>query len=784
MKTAIFVIFLAICVNTIVANENLYDVLGVRKSATLSEIKKAYKQLAKEWHPDKNSDPGANEKFMKINEAYETLGDPDKRKDYDHFGRTTANPGDQRRGGGGGGGFHRGFGSFESFFSGGPFGGGAFNFGGFNFGADVESSVEKYIITHRNYEEKILPGSFDKPYLIYIYRDFCFACMEVERIWDRLVQDTETIGLGLASVNVQIDRQLTNKLRVSSLPGMALVISGKVKWFSGTYSIGNLRAFTRNQFDPTLITMVNRDNFDDFVNGWRSDNKVRALVFGNREDPSLRFVLAAFAFKHHVALGYVHTHGKATLKLQSRFKINPSIETLLMFNENTELPFATSSMDTISRGMLDETFEANKYLLLPRLSNQRIFNELCPPFSSLRKKKLCVVLLCERRIEHDTYIETFRQHASEQLHQYERVKYAYMYEETQQMFVNELTNGRGAKNGSNALKVAIMWRKDRESMHYDFLPGGWFEENSEEFNNGASLLISMVEGLLDSGKNPLPYAMSFYHDLADEHLAPLYVRILRRLFAWSEQLYDKTCSLLYNVDEITMVTMVAATFVAATMFIMMRSMINLENENLGPQRNAEQRAQQRRKQAQQQIKKGVKPTVYIHPVCPESFQQMILNLDPGVRSVIILVNKSVRDKLLQDFATIVHPYSGTEAFKFGFLLLDDYAGWYRHLLEETLDFQRDLTGMNPNNCVGTVLAINGHRKYYSVYHARREPIRKTSGRFMGFDGSSSNSDETDEEDDRMFQCDLLAGLATWMERLCEGSINRYRVEYWPSMESF
>jgi molecular chaperone DnaJ len=72
----------------------LYDTLGVKKGASQDEIKKAYRKLAAKYHPDKNpGDASAEEKFKEVQNAYDTLSDPDKRKSYDQFGSTNGRPG-------------------------------------------------------------------------------------------------------------------------------------------------------------------------------------------------------------------------------------------------------------------------------------------------------------------------------------------------------------------------------------------------------------------------------------------------------------------------------------------------------------------------------------------------------------------------------------------------------------------------------------------------------------------------------------------------------------------
>lgn len=70
-----------------------YEVLGVSKGASEEEIKKAYKKLARKYHPDMNpGDKEAEEKFKEINEANEVLSDPDKKARYDQFGFAGVDP--------------------------------------------------------------------------------------------------------------------------------------------------------------------------------------------------------------------------------------------------------------------------------------------------------------------------------------------------------------------------------------------------------------------------------------------------------------------------------------------------------------------------------------------------------------------------------------------------------------------------------------------------------------------------------------------------------------------
>ena len=168
-----------------VAKRDLYEVLGVSKDASDADIKRAYRKLSKQYHPDINKEAGAEEKFKEIAEAYEILSDSQKRAAYDQYGHASYDPNSGFSGGGfggfggfGGQGFSGSYtGGFEDIFDSFFGGGGARRGNRANMprqGADLQYVMdltfeeaifgkEEVIHYHRNAECETCHGSGAKP---------------------------------------------------------------------------------------------------------------------------------------------------------------------------------------------------------------------------------------------------------------------------------------------------------------------------------------------------------------------------------------------------------------------------------------------------------------------------------------------------------------------------------------------------------------------------------------------------------------------------------------------
>lgn len=107
----------------------------------------------------------------------------------------------------------------------------------------------------------------------------------------------------------------------------------------------------------------------------------------------------------------------------------------------------------------------------------------------------------------------------------------------------------------------------------------------------------------------------------------------------------------------------------------------------------------------------------------EKYNGMVRLLKPGFRTLILITDFQTRKKLIPYFHKAVWPYRKTKTLLFGHLLIEKGLSWYSELLRLSLCEGQKLQ-VNPRNCVGTVIALNGHRKYFCMYHAKHpESIR-------------------------------------------------------------
>ncbi|XP_013393924.1 dnaJ homolog subfamily C member 16 isoform X1 [Lingula anatina] len=261
----------------------------------------------------------------------------------------------------------------------------------------------------------------------------------------------------------------------------------------------------------------------------------------------------------------------------------------------------------------------------------------------------------------------------------------------------------------------------------------------------------------------------------------LMLRIYMRLLDWADVVYH----FIMSYDTVTLLSVAFSIIIIIIISFFTRLVTKFDEET---------KRQQQHQQQQQWGQEGYQPrevTVYLKELRAESYQDLVLRSPRGHVTVVLFLTEDTRQKLLQRFADIVLPYTRSKYFVFAFLRLEEYLPWYRLILEETIGQQARSLEMNSRNCIGTVLAINGFRKYYCMYHARTvRAFEKMNGQnggngeFMGFDSESESdaedsvSDET-EDPGVLFEKDLLDGLPNWLDRFVEGTLQRFKVDNWP-----
>jgi len=442
-------------------------------------------------HPDKSDHPEAEAKFIEIKQAYELLSDVERRKafdfhgitnedafqrqrpDYSHYGRFAQDP-------------------FEEFFGHrGPF-----------HDQDI-SLFHKLSITTKYYETNVMPKSKVTPHIIMFYSDWCFACMRAAPAFKKMIDALESLGVVFATVNAGHENALARKAGVSTLPTIVMVLDEhNYVYKESVLSVQKVVDFVRFKLPYKLILSVNEASLDSFLNGWH-DNRVRAMIFEPRLQPRLRYLLTAYHFKNRVHFGFVQTLNPQAKAIIERYKINPSLDSLLLFNEDSARPVASVSMTDISSQTLSNIISSNQYLALPRLSSQGMLDGICPAEWNRPKKKLCVILVTENSGNHDYARHVLRRIAIESTYNPERVKFAYIYKDKQQDFIHALSVNNGAADEA-LLKIVIIWRRDTKHIKYEWIRDAKLEETTnigddeDNYNRTKQKIDETIQKLLKS----------------------------------------------------------------------------------------------------------------------------------------------------------------------------------------------------------------------------------------------------------------------------------------------
>lgn len=753
-----------------------YKILGVTRSASQAEIKKVYKRLAKEWHPDKNKNPGAEDMFIKITKSYEILSSEDKRANYDRYGQTDDT---QPHAGGRYGHRQDSFYFDESFF----------NFP-FNSKNHRDFADSKYTLHFNQYVNDVVPDSYKRPYLIKITSDWCFSCIHIEPVWKEVVQEMETLGVGIGVVDVGYERRLANHLGAHRTPSILGVINGKVTFFHYAVAKEHLRQFVEDLLPQRLVEWVTDKNDLQFLNSWHELNKPHVLLFDQVSVVPLLYKLTAFAYKDYLQFGYVDQGLSETANLQKQFNINTYAPTMLVFKENIDKPADIIQAKGMKKQIIDEFMSNNKFLLVPRLVNQKLFDELCPVKQFHRRRKYCVLLITGDEETFSFGNQAFLSFASTNAK--EVVRFAYVYQRLQQPLCDILMQNKDS--AQSPAQVVILERRNAAGKAMFKPVTAW--NGSEE---DKQCLLEELERLQ---KDPSILVHDAMLPELNNEFASMFV--IRWIYVSYDYLSEVIDDILHN-NWREMMPLLSLIFSA--LFILFGTVViqafsdSSEDKQTKPKAKdgtkAENGSQGTGSTSSRPPKKNF---VEVTELTDITYMSNLVKLRPGHMNIVLVLTDASKNILLSKFAKEVYSFTGSLTLHFSFLNIDKHGEWMNTLLEYAqdamqIDADEDEGGNHKMDYTGYVLALNGHKKYLCLFkpvYTGEDLDSKSSedegGTSGGRSRSSSRDDHAPRRSNRSRSLSTLQihhkldRLGLWMERLMEGTLPRYYIPTWPGLD--
>ncbi|XP_037346273.2 dnaJ homolog subfamily C member 16 [Pungitius pungitius] len=784
LQLAIFLLILSVQLVKAASEYDPYKILGVSRSASQAEVKKAYKNLAKEWHPDKNKDPNAEDMFIKVSKSYEILSNEERRSNFDRYGQMDENQQFAQS-------QHQGFRGFQNSFY--------FDESFFHFPRSRDFADSKYLLHHAQFNTDVLPDSHKRPYLIKVTSEWCFACIHIEPVWKEVVLELEPLGVGVGIVDLGYERRLAHQLGAHRAPSIIGLVNGRVTFFHQAVVRENLRQFIEDLLPPKLVEKITDDNYRVYLDSWRVENKPNVLLFDQIPIVPLLYKLTAFAFRDNVRFGFVDQGDTHNSQLLRQFNINTYAPTMLLFKEDSEKPVDIIQARGMKRQIMNEFVSNNKFLQVPRLVNQQLFDELCPVKQFHRRRKYCVLLITGEDQAFLPGNKAFLDFAS--ANRKDVLRFAYVYQRQQQPLCQALLHNQAALSP----QVVILERRSHAGkVMYRSVSGGWNGSEEDKYRLHEQLELLQKDPTYLRSDATLP-------ELNNE-MAPIFViRWINSAYDYIVQIYD---DLLYsNWREM----MPILSLIFSALFILFGTVIIQAFSEPGEskprkpkpkeQPQAEEDASSRGSTSSRPPKKDF---VEVTELTDITYISNLVKLRPGHINVVLVLTNASKNALLRKFAKEVFSFSGTQTLHFSFLNADKHRHWMPSLLCSTSGAMRrevhsDEDEESPDYA-GHVLALNGHKKYFCLFRpvftgddskdsssetsSASDSRRKSRPRSRSSSHSRSRSHSREDGtgpkrgSGRATSIEVhhkLDRLGLWMERLMEGTLLRLQVPAWPSL---
>lgn len=778
---AIFLLILSEQLTRVASEYDPYKILGVGRSASQAEIKRAYKTLAKEWHPDKNKDPKAEDMFIKVSKSYEILSNEERRSNFDRYGQMDENqPFGQSQ--------HHGFRSFHNSFY--------FDESFFHFPRSRDFADSKYLLHHAQFNSDVLPDSHKRPYLIKVTSEWCFACIHIEPVWKETVQELEPLGVGIGIVDLGYERRLASQLGAHRAPSIIGLVNGRVTFFHQAVVREHLRQFIEDLLPQKLVEKITDNNYLAFLDSWRAENKPSVLLFDQVPVIPFLYKLTAFAFRDYVRFGYVDQGDTHNTRLLRQFNINTYAPTMLLFKEDTEKPVDIIQARGMKRQIMDEFVSNNKFLQVPRLVNQQLFDELCPVKQFHRRRKYCVLLITGEDQAFLPGNKAFLDFAS--VNKKDVLRFAYVYQRQQQPLCQALLHNQAALSP----QVVILERRSHAGkVLYRSVSGGWNGSEEDKYRLHEQLELLQKDPTYLTSDATLP-------ELNNE-MAPIFIiQWMNAAYDYILQIYD---DLLYsNWREM----MPILSLIFSALFILFGTVIIQAFSEPGeskPRKPKPKEPPQPEDDASSRASTSSRPPkkdfVEVTELTDITYISNLVKLRPGHINVVLVLTNASKNALLRKFAKEVFSFSGTQTLHFSFLNADKHRHWMPSLLRSSSGSEGyvDEDEESPDYS-GHVLALNGYKKYFCLFRPvftgddpndsssetsfSSDSRRKSRSRSRSSSHSRSRSHSREDGpgsrrgSSRATSIEVhhkLDRLGLWMERLMEGTLPRLQVPAWPSL---